>query len=80
MTGKLKEVTKNYTMYIPDREVFDKLREDVTHLWYQKTGKLMTINELLIKSLLYFKSYLSDEEEAIPQYTKGINSFGRISR
>jgi hypothetical protein len=75
-----KVLQKNLSIYIPDREIFEKLCEETCKLWYGKTGKVMTKSEVLIKALLYFKSFLSDEEEATPSYAKGVKSIGRLRR
>ena len=72
--------TKNVSIYLPDKQIFNQLCEDTTKLFYIKTGKMMQKNELLIKSLLYFKSFLLDEVEATPTYRKGIKAIGRLNR
>jgi len=75
-----KKLHNNLSIYVPEREIFEKLCGDNIKLWYNKTGKVMTKSEVLIKSMLYFKSYLTEEDEAQPTYAKGIKSLGRLSR
>lgn len=78
--AKEKSMSKNVTIYMPDREIFENLCTTTTKMWYGKTGKVMTKSEVITKALLYFKSYLTDEEDATPPYSSGVDTLGRLSR
>lgn len=56
---------RDIVIYCPDtfRETYDAMKEDIKHLWFEKHGESLTANDIIFKSMAYFKEYLQDNKE-----------------
>ena len=67
----------NISLYVTDKELFNKLLDEVSILWYQQFHESLSSSQTLTKAMFFLRQYLQNDQDKT-ETTPTIKKYARV--